>query len=198
MWICCFWFQEQCTGQASPEIQVPESDMDLSSLRHQKSSKGFVFTPVCNKNSFVILEICLPDWKDFSCACCLWSYVSQCNYNIALMLSWSLLFWTAKHKSIHVALFPAGSESWALLSALKPSTVWRTGGWWVFGWHFWDMQHARSCVYISPCCGSKLLWEQTVMFQVLSESPVPRTGASESGLCHKTVYHDHECTCCLW
>lgn len=93
--------------------------MDLSSLRHQKSSKGFVFTPVWNKNSFVILEICLPDWKDFSCACCLWSYVSQRNYNIALMLSWSLLFWTAKHKSIHVALFPAGSESWALLSALN-------------------------------------------------------------------------------
>jgi len=27
------------------------------------------------------------------------------------------------------------------------------------------------------------------MFKVLSESPVPRTGASESGLCHKAVYN---------
>lgn len=88
------------------------------------------YSPVWNKNGFIVLEICLQDWKDFPCACCLWSYSSQCDYNIALVPSWSLLFGAAKHNSIRVALFWAGSKSWALLSALKLSNVWKAGGWW--------------------------------------------------------------------
>lgn len=90
----------------------------------------FSFSPAWNENAFVVLEIFLQDWKDFSCACCLWSCISQCNYNIALMLSWSLFSGAAKHNSVRVALFWAGSKFWALLSALKLSNVWKAGGWW--------------------------------------------------------------------
>lgn len=160
MWIWCFWFQKQCTAQASSKIQVTGSDMDLGSFGIKSLQQFFVwfffFFPVWNKNSFVILEICLQDWKDFSCACCLWSYISQCNYNIALMLSWSLLFWAAKHNT-SVALLPAGSVSRALLSAWKWSNVWRTGVWWDLGWHFWAMRCAKSFVYISPRSSPQLL-----------------------------------------
>lgn len=90
----------------------------------------FFFNPDWDKNGFVVLEIFLQDWKDFSCACCLWSCISQCDYNIALMLSRSLFFGAAKHNSVRVALFWAGSKFWALLSALKLSNVWKAGGWW--------------------------------------------------------------------
>lgn len=172
--------------------------------------KGLFFSPVWNKNSFVILETCLWDWKDFSCACCLCFYISQRSCNIALVLSWSLLFWAAKHNKISVALFPAGSER----PCLQHWNKWCVKNGRLMGSWLALLGHA-ACegLYLhepllgeavsivgrdsddlgfSESSGSRTWFSESSG----SESPGSRTRPSESDLCHKAVlYNDHGFAC---